>query len=140
MKFSDIRDYAQSNRARPLLIRTSRTAGYYAVQEISAVQHSGTRLHPDTEAVTENWLLLGLVPHASSGASTVVPLPSWELPDLTSVMTAGEFVDAVDAAYNDYAVAVALSGWVGRCGDSYRQAMMMEKPSGKYALVYFFEL
>jgi hypothetical protein len=127
-----------SGSVLPVLVRTSRTPGYYMVEAASALTYQGARLLPDTDTVNENWLLWTLKPHMTAGASAVTPLPSWELPDLADVTTGAELA-AVGASYDSHKLALSLPSWIGVCGDTYRRATMTES-TGKQAFVLFFDL
>jgi hypothetical protein len=138
MNYSSVRTVLALNTA-PVLVRTSRSAGYYEVAEVSTVARTGTRRLPAPPlAVSDDWLLWTLSLLTSAGAGAVTPFPSWELPDLAQVTDSGTLA-GLGGAYDSYLMALALPNWVGVCGDVFRYSLLHES-TGKSALVFYFEL
>lgn len=138
--FSQIRNIlSQSPNTTPVLVRSPKAAGYQAVVGISVVNYSALPLYPVGSAVAEDWLLWRLETLVDSGASGYVSVPTAEMPDLSTAMTTGGILSAIDAGYDAYSMAISYVGGIGRVSTLYRYGELTES-SSKRALVFNFVL
>ena len=128
MNVSNLRTALASSAAYPLLVKTPRAAGYHTIAGVSTTTSSTTEIFPTTGGESANWFIMTLAPLLTVGeaAGSFVGRPSSKLPDLTGVMTAGDFSALMTSMYNSYKVGVADYYGIYLCEQPVRVSIMTE--------------
>lgn len=128
LNVSNLRTALATSAAYPLLIKSPRAVGYHTISNVAVTASTTTDLYPATGGESANWFVITLTPLVPAGeaAGSFTGRPSSRLPDLTGVMTAGDFSALMTSLYNSYKVGIGDYYGIYLCEQPARVSIMTE--------------